>query len=235
MIESLGVPTVVLGLVRPHMETTRPPRGLFVPFPLGRPLGEPEDAAFQTRVLRHALGLLERNDGPVILEDFGEDAPSQTALAGWAPPFVLPMPGEVSAASLRTEMELVIPWWMRAQARFGRTTVGASGIAPQAWPAFFAAFLAGEVPASPVAGLTPALALRFACDDVKALYSEAAQAEGPMPGIRQVDGWFWTATLAGRLLIALRTAGMASSDNAVRTVAGRFFVPAPFLPPAAGH
>lgn len=234
MIESLGVATVVLGLVRPHMEATRPPRGLFVPFPLGRPLGEPGDAAFQTRVLRHALGLFERTDGPVILEDFGEDAPSQTAVAGWAPPFVLPVPvpGQVSAASLRAEMALVMPWWMRAQARFGRTTVGVSGIAPAAWPDLFAAFLAGEVPASPVPGLTPALALRFACDDLKALYSEAAQSDGPMPGIWQVEGWFWTATLAGRLLVALRTAGMASSDNAVRTVAGRFFVPAPFLPPA---
>ena len=47
MIEARGIATVVIGLVRPHLETIRPPRALFVPFELGRPLGAPEDAAFQ--------------------------------------------------------------------------------------------------------------------------------------------------------------------------------------------
>ena len=233
MIESAGIPTVVLGLVRPHMVAARPPRGLFVPFPLGRPLGEPGDAAFQTRVLRHALGLLERKDGPVILEDYPEDAPSQRPRAGWAPPFALPAPDVASGEALRTEMALVMPWWQRAQARFGRTTVGVSGLPLQDWPNFFAAFLAGGMPASPVDGLSPALALRFACDDLKALYSEAAQADGVMPGVHQVDTWFWGSTLAGRLLIALRAAGMQSGDNGVKTVSTRFFVPASFLPPVA--
>ena len=47
-----------------------PPRGLFCDFPLGRPLGIPNDAAFQHRVLARALGLLE-SDGPTV-QDFGE-------------------------------------------------------------------------------------------------------------------------------------------------------------------
>lgn len=46
MLESLGLTTTVIGLVRPHIEKSANPRGLFVPFPLGRPLGEPGDAAF---------------------------------------------------------------------------------------------------------------------------------------------------------------------------------------------
>lgn len=58
MLESLGLTTTVIGLVRPHMEKSANPRGLFVPFPLGRPLGKPGDAAFQRRVLLAALGLL---------------------------------------------------------------------------------------------------------------------------------------------------------------------------------
>jgi hypothetical protein len=47
----------------------RPPRSLFVPFKLGFPLGEPNNAELQHRVIAAALSLLERNDVPVI-EDF---------------------------------------------------------------------------------------------------------------------------------------------------------------------
>ncbi len=88
MIEARGIATVVIGLVRPHLESTKSPRGLWVPFPLGRPLGEPEDPAFQRRVLMAALALLERRDGPVLLVDFPEDAPSMTDTAGWTPQVV---------------------------------------------------------------------------------------------------------------------------------------------------
>lgn len=77
-MESRGFATTAIGLVRYQMEQVKPPRGLWTPFQLGRPLGEPEDAVFQRRVLMQALGLLERTDGPVILEDFPDDPP------GWS-------------------------------------------------------------------------------------------------------------------------------------------------------
>ena len=47
-----------------------PPRGLFCDFPLGRPLGVPNDAAFQHRVLARAFGLLESKQPTV--QDFDE-------------------------------------------------------------------------------------------------------------------------------------------------------------------
>ena len=40
MLEARGLPTVVVGLIRLHMEKVKVPRGLWVPFELGRPLGE---------------------------------------------------------------------------------------------------------------------------------------------------------------------------------------------------
>src|ERR1700679_3830914 len=86
MLESRGVPCVAIGAARVQMEKTQPPRGLFVPFQLGRPLGEPEDPAFQRRVLLQALGLLERTDGPVILEDFPDDPPGWLDASDWLPP-----------------------------------------------------------------------------------------------------------------------------------------------------
>src|SRR5205823_3350745 len=59
----------------PQTENTKPPRALWVPFELGRPFGPPSDAAFQRRVILAALGLLEREGGPVLLADFPDDDP----------------------------------------------------------------------------------------------------------------------------------------------------------------
>lgn len=233
MLESRGTPTATIGLVRPHMEQTRPPRGLFVPFQLGRPLGEPEDPAFQRRVLRQVLGLLDRADGPVILEDFPDDAPNWLDTPGWQAPVVpvMSVPGDPAAwaAALARELAALRPAWQAAQVRFGRTTIGLSAQPPEAWPDFAARFLAGELPTVP-SHSTPALALRFLCDDVKAMYSEAAQAHGKAPSSRQIDTWFWRQTIAGALLIALRAAALRSENNALKTVGGRFFVPGQWLP-----
>jgi hypothetical protein len=233
MIESRGVPTVALGLVRPHMEATRPPRGLWLPFQLGRPMGEPGDAAFQRRVLLRALGLLERSDGPVILEAFEEEAPNRLDTPGWTPP-ALPrfaaLPAEGWEAALAAEIAALRPLWQRAQARFGRTTVGISRLPPEAWPGYAAPFLDGRLPPMPPPHGSPALSLRYLADDLKALAMEAAQAEGPAPSSRQLEVWLFGQTVAGRMLVALRAAAMASDDKGLRTVA-RFLVPAPHLPP----
>lgn len=236
MLEERGLATVAIGLVRAHIEKTQGPRGLFVPFPLGRPLGEPGDAAFQRRVLLAALVLLERSDGPVILEDFTDDAPSQHGRHGWAPPFTLPLRGNPRtpdewAAALAAEITLVRPWQERAHRRFGRTTVGLAAQPPEAWPAYAAAFLAGRLPDPPPSLPSPAIALRFLADDLKALYTEAAQAEGPAPSPDQVHAWLFRETLAGRLLVALRGVALASENSAFKAAGGRFLVPAQWLPP----
>ncbi|MBY0333877.1 MAG: hypothetical protein K2X49_24740 [Acetobacteraceae bacterium] len=229
MIESRGVPAVAIGLVRPHLEATRAPRSLFVPFQLGRPLGEPGDAAFQRRVLLHALGLLERTDGPVILEDFAEDAPNERDTPGWRPPFALPAPPSADLpAALAAEIAHLRPWWDSAQARFGRTTVGLCGLPPEAWPGYAGPFLDGDVPEAPSA-FSPALTLRYLADDLKAFCMEAVQAEGPAASSRQVNAWFWGGTAAGRMLLALRGVAQASEEKGLQTIA-RFLVPVPWLP-----
>lgn len=133
------------------------------------------------------------------------------------------------ASAFGAELSALMPLWRTAQARFGRTTVGLSFQAPAAWPGFATRFLAGELPSVPELD-TPALALRMLCDDIKALYGEAAQAEGPAPSAHQIDTWFWRQTVAGRLLIALRAVAMTSENNALKTVGARFFVPAYWLP-----
>jgi hypothetical protein len=234
MLEERGLPTTVIALVLPQVEKTRPPRALMVPFMLGRPLGEPNDAAFQHRVLRQALQLLERTDGPVILEHFPDDNPSWFDRADWVPavdtsPPVLPPDPAGWEAAFRAELVLVLPVWERFKARFGRTTVGLAGQPPEAWPGFARAVLDGGLPTVPLHE-TPALAVRFMADDLKALYGEAVQADGGPPSARQIDQWFWRRTIAGQMLIALRMVSLSSQNNALKTVGGRFFVPAPYLP-----
>ena len=236
MIESRGVATVAIGLVRPHIEKTKSPRGVWVPFPLGRPFGEPENKAFQRRVVMQALALLERPKGPVLLEDFPDDAPSMQDRADWAPQVVIP-PHQTPAAAdsaawiagMAAELKSVTPHWNAAKHRFGRTTVGLSRLAPEAWAPYLTTFIKGEIPESPVAGLSPALVARYIADDMKAFYTEAVQAIGPQPSGLQANQWFWGQTLAADLLRALRSAALNSDNNGFKTAGSRFIVPAPFV------
>lgn len=69
-IEYAGITTVSISLLREITEKIQPPRALFVPFPLGYPLGEPNNIVLQTDIIQAALKLLIRNDRPVF-ESFG--------------------------------------------------------------------------------------------------------------------------------------------------------------------
>ena len=66
VLEHAGMSTVSISLLREITEKIRPPRALFVPFPLGYPLGEPDNPELQTRVMRAAFALLPRTDSPVL-------------------------------------------------------------------------------------------------------------------------------------------------------------------------
>ena len=91
-LESAGIATTGISLVRENTELMRPPRALWVPFELGRPFGAPHAPDFQMRVLKSALALLERTDGPVILEDFPDDAPDSNSAASLVCPVNFPKP-----------------------------------------------------------------------------------------------------------------------------------------------
>ena len=65
-IEYAGITTVSISLLREITEKICPPRALFVPFPLGYPLGEPDNPILQTRIMRAAFALLPRTDVPVL-------------------------------------------------------------------------------------------------------------------------------------------------------------------------
>lgn len=82
MFEQAGLTTVAIGLIRGQIESSKPPRALYVEFPLGRPLGRPDDVDLQTNVLQTALDLATRDDVPFIvdypevIEDEGDEPAS---------------------------------------------------------------------------------------------------------------------------------------------------------------
>jgi hypothetical protein len=67
-IERAGIATISISLLREVTSILKPPRALFVPFQMGYPLGEPNNALLQHRIIAATLGLLERDDVPVLEE-----------------------------------------------------------------------------------------------------------------------------------------------------------------------
>lgn len=66
-LESRGIASVCIALLRHVAQRVRPPRALAVPFPFGLPLGSADDGAQQRQVLVEALGLLQLSGpGPVL-------------------------------------------------------------------------------------------------------------------------------------------------------------------------
>ena len=83
IFESQGFSTVLVGFVREHIEVIKPPRGLWLNFPMGRPMGKPNDPKYQKKVIRAAFNLLEAKSGP-ILEDFPDEIPVKHGRMGYA-------------------------------------------------------------------------------------------------------------------------------------------------------
>ena len=225
-LEGDGLATTQISLVREHTERMRPPRALWVPFELGRPLGAPDAAAFQTRVVMAALDLLSADNGPV-LADFPEDAPEADDLTGWACPINLaPRRNEAETeagrlgAAFADEISRLRPWHDLAVEARGRTTVGTSGLEIEEAGRFIATCLDAELPVSPRPELSSPEVLRLACEDVKAFYLEAAAAQPGRASSRDLSEWFWGATAAAKVIIALRALCLQSEDESLRALVG---------------
>lgn len=230
-IEEEGVPTTGISLVRENTVAMRPPRALWVSFELGRPFGAPHDAGLQMRTLRAALALLERTDGPVVLEDYPEDAPAAAPeeMEGLACPVPLPrLPIDAAAnpvAAVEAEMAVLAPWYEHALSTRGNTTVGVSGLDLPGVLAFLGKLLAGDMP-PPAPGLGLAQTVRFATEDLRNWYLEAASARpGGSAGARVLADWFWGETAAGRLILGLHPVCAISPDRALRGLAQGALVP----------
>ena len=227
-LEEEGIASVAIALIRPQAEKTRPPRALWVPFELGRPIGPPSDAAFQKRVILAALGMLAEGGGPARIKDFPDDDPREASAPNWRPP--IPTTTERGADAVEAELRALAPAYAAWCTRRERSTVGLSGLPPAACGEYLAAWLRGERPASPIADMSPALALRFVLDDLKAFVLEAALSPGMRPSSQQLGDWLWNETALGAAIQALRREFLAGDDERLKQLAF-FFVPALRVPP----
>lgn len=230
-MEDEGLATTLVALVRKQAEQVRPPRALWVPYPLGRPFGVPNDPAFQTRVLTATLALLDAPSGPVLV-DHAEEAPAtpqEDDTEGWVCPVSFP---RVAAASEGARMDALLgeiatlaPWYEAGRARRGRTTMGASTMEPGQMARFLGRWVDGTTRESPLPGIAAADALRLASEDLKAFYFEAATARPGPDGGDALTDWFWRDTAAGALIRDLRPVCLADESQEIRDVGDFMLVP----------
>ncbi len=219
-------------MIRDHTERIEPPRALWVPFELGRPIGAPDNPQFQTRVVRAALELLECPTGPV-LEDFPDDEP-----AGTPPEMPLACPvsfaeqvaeldadGELLNA-FQAEVEGLRNWYDLAVQQRRRPTADTTGLAPEAVADLIAAFARGEEPDNPLSEVSLGTALKMASEDLKAYYNESVTAQpGRATDSVSLADWFWGETAAARVLNEVRKHCLGREGREYKLLGNTLLVP----------
>ena len=195
VLEQEGFVTVALSSIREQTVTTAPPRALHCEFPLGRPLGKPNDADFQREVLIAAFDLLHQPSGPVLIDypiEITDDA--ATPLSCTIPPVDTGDRNPAAAEALG-----LLPAWRRTNEKYGRSTVGKVVTAEQVPDMLdlFTRVADGEaweeveLPGDPT---------KIAAD-IKNFYEEAAisLSDSP-PSARSAESWFVKQTKAGAVI-----------------------------------
>ena len=210
-----GIATIQVSLIRPVSEAVRPPRALWVPFPLGRPLGPPNRPEVQLDVLRQTLGLVDQPSAPALVDypdTLIDDIPPEE---GWSCPVTFPSvepktESESLKVQLRTEAQLLRPWFDEGFRTRGRTTVGTSGKGADSIGEMLEILVAFSLEADmtipdgydhPMPRL-----LRYLTADIRAFYSEAAISKpgARFPSPEDLEEWFFLETVAGDVFYQVR-------------------------------
>lgn len=200
--------TTSISLIRAQSEKVRPPRALWVPFALGRPLGSAEDPEFQTDVMRAAFAMLYTATEPTI-EDYPIEAPEEAGPGAWSCPLsIAPPEGDTSlTARLLAEVAGLRTWSAETRRARGRTLFGASGatveqvddvaraLATMAETGSVLEQPAGDVPWA----VDQPLLIRHLADDLRTFYHEAIAAQpGPgAPNHHALNEWIFGGTALG--------------------------------------
>lgn len=209
-LETAGIATVVISLIRLHPEKIRPPRSLFVPFELGRPMGNPGDVAGQRDVLKRALALLDHTGPDAVLEDYPDPVSGSEG----------PLIDLATDTDLMREYGVIETAYTQFVADHGSTTFGSSGLAPGE----VIAAMSGLLEARTGAKRMPSKQIRFMVDDLKSLYFEAACQGRTALTSAQLGDWFWRKTAAGKAIADLRSEFQLSDDKGRQKIVS-FLVP----------
>ena len=195
-LESEGIQTTGIALFREIAETMKPPRILWVSFPLGRPLGKPSDAAFQTEVIKHTLALLDAEQGPV-LEDYPIDLPDiDTPPPACPVSFQRKRDDESWRGRLSKEVGTLTPWYELGLKRRGRTTVGVCESSISDIVADVTTWADDVTQPFPEASW-----LKLALEDLKSFYSEAITAQPGDYEAGYADALIFDDTVLGELIV----------------------------------
>ena len=226
--------TTSISLIREQSEAVGPPRALWVPFALGRPLGLAADPDFQTEVLRAVLGLLDRATGPTI-EDYPHEAPVEAGPEAWACPISLPVPDQATLTDrLLAEVARLAPWSAETRTARGRTLFGVTGAGPDQVEAVARAIgrLAddGDLSEAPDTGVDWAfdmpVLIRHLADDLRTFYHEAvaAQPGADAPTHAALTEWIFTETALGQSLQAIAD-HLSAVDSPMARLTRGFLIP----------
>ncbi len=221
--ESYGFSTVLVGFVKEHIQAIKPPRALWLNFPMGRPLGKPNDPEYQKKVIRSAFNLFNSSSGPV-LEDFPDIIPVKNGRMGYALPVELVMKkneiGDVDIMLKEVENEIqdLKQAYDNAISDRGRTTVGASEMSLSDFAPFIVSFLKDDIPKSPRKGLGAIPQLKLVVEDLQAYYTEAVTHRDGIDDFEKIGSWFWEETKAGRLILALEAVSLESENRVLRQI-----------------
>ncbi|MGI9536998.1 MAG: hypothetical protein ACR2PB_08000 [Desulfocapsaceae bacterium] len=210
-LEDEGIATTQISLIKEHSQKMRPPRALWVTFPLGRPLGNPNDPEFQRDVLSQALNLLEEAEGPVLF-DYPEDADDDQA-----GPAIPACPVDFSSRNqeltdterllqkFESEFNSLHTWHTIACEQKGRTASGVSGLSFEELSTLYADFITGKADGLVKFEANLADKLRLAAEDLKSCYFETLSARPGQPtDAASLADWFWGDTYAAAVINEVR-------------------------------
>ena len=122
---------------------------------------------------------------------------------------------------LAAEIAFLRPWYEQSRQARGRTTVGVSGLTPEA----AAELLADWIEGGDGSGVAPNR-LKLAADDLRAYCLEAVAAQ-PGAGTNRVhlERWYWWETAVGRALRDAHPQAVASEDPAIRMLGKVLMIP----------
>jgi D-proline reductase (dithiol) PrdB len=200
-LERQGIMTTGISLVRENAASMRPPRSLWVPFALGRPLGKPNDTKFQHRVITAALSLLSAQQGPV-LEDYAEQAPAPTGDEAAACPVSFSRPEDKATSwqqRLVAEVNSLRPWHnLGKRRRNGRTLTGVSNTPVDEIVQRLGNYV--DTSTLPLDNLTW---IKHATEDAKTFYIEAMTAQPGAYNPDTIQEQFWRETILAQALVLL--------------------------------
>lgn len=213
VFEKAGLATVGISLVRGQAETVKPPRILNVNFPLGRPLGKPDDSEFQTSVLMAMFDLLPRTDVPVLV-DFPKSIEEQGS-----EPSSCPMPPRHNPdlnAAIDEANGLRNAYSRNLEATGGRTLLGrvadVDGVV-----GLIEKIIEIEGGASIADVGWDSTAAIAASQDIRAYYEEAGLQLADNTGARQLETWFFHQTETGQLIRRARDGMRDRNDDKLAT------------------